>query len=326
MFLRIFKGNTIVQIVILLITIILLWLPAFSLSFPMPAPELITPAYGFTYNLFLHSPVWTITIALILLMGGALLLNTLLTDFGLTPRNSYLSAFIYIMLMSCSTNYLTIHPMLIINIMIMILLRMIFLANQRDDSLKEIFTSGIIAALCSLFAFKSAGLFFTVFLFLIILRIYSWRQWVANLFGFITVYLYVFSWYLFTNQLKPKLYLYKSVIQSIHLYHWSMHLTLYEYILTAIILFLLLTSVISFLFNVSEKLINIRRITLALLWLLITTLASTIFYITNPIFDFLYILLPTSLMVILYLTNLKKSFFAELLIIFILIAIVLSRV
>jgi len=304
---------------------VLLWLPAFSNSFAMPEPELITPAYGFTFNLLNSSPVWIILIAMSLVLGGALLLNTLLSDFGLLPRNSWLAAFIYIILMSCSTQYLTLHPVLFINILIMLLLRMIFIANQKEDSLKEIFAAGIFAALTSLFAFKSSGLLLAVWLFLILLRIYSWRQWVANLFGFLTVYLYVFSWYLFTDQLKVKLLLYKTVFRSLHWFQWSVHLSVYEYILLGIILFLLLISTVSFLFNVTEKLISIRRISLVLLWFLLISMASALFYITNPIFDFTYILLPATIMATMYFTNVKKSFFAEMMIIFMLVAIVLCR-
>ena len=149
---------------------LLLWFPAFGRITPMPLPELITPAYEFLYNLLGNLPVLYTIIAIILVFGVALLLNGLLADYGITPRNNYLTAFIYIVMMSCSPAYLTLHPVLVINILIIFLLRMVFIANQKDDALKEIFAAGIFAALSSLFVFKSAGLLIGVWLFLVILR------------------------------------------------------------------------------------------------------------------------------------------------------------
>jgi hypothetical protein len=324
-FIRIFKGSPGVQFIILVITMALLWLPAFRHSYPMPLPELIAPAYGFTYNLLSNSPVWYTIIAMVLVLGGSVLLNMLLSDFGLTPKNSWLVSFVYIVFMSCSTNYLTLHPVLIINIIIMVMLRMIFIANHKEDSLKETFASGLLVALCSLFIFKSAGLLLGVWFFLVVLRVYSWRQWLTNLVGFITVYIYVFAWYLLTGQVTLKLQLYRSVLYSIRLFHWSLHLSVYEYILFGLFLFLMLVSVVNLLYNVSDKLINLRRISMVLFWLLIISQASALLYLTNPLFDFAFILFPASIVATLYFYNLKKTFFGEMMIVLILAGIVLSR-
>jgi hypothetical protein len=305
---------------------VLLWFPAFNKSYAMPLPELITPAYEFVYHLLSDLQVLFTITALLLIMLGAFLLNTLLYDFGLTPKNSYLTAFVYIVLMSCSTKYLTLHPVLIINIFIIIFLRMIFVANLKEDSLKEIFAAGTLSALCSLFVFKSAGLFVAVWFFLVILRIYSWRQWAANIFGFATVYLYVFAWYLFTDKFIEKFQLYRTVIKSIRLLHHAQQFSVYEYILFALILFMLLISAVNFMLSVNEKLINIRRISLVLLWLLIISIASTLFYLSNLVFDFSYILLPVSIMVALYYSDLKRSLFGGILFMLLIISIILCRV
>jgi hypothetical protein len=324
--LRLFKNSTGIQLVIILITMFLLWIPAFTTCHAMPLPELITPAYGFVYHLLGDMPVLFTIIAMILLLGGAILLNTLLSDFGITPKNSYLTAFIYIVLMSCSVDYLTLHPVLIINILIIILLRMIFIANQKEDSLKEIFAAGILSALCSLFVFKSAGLFIAVWFFLIILRIYSWRQWAANLFGFTSVYLYVFAWYLFTDKFIIKFQLYKNVFQSLKVFHGWMSLSVYEYILLGTILFLLLIAIMNFLIEVNDKIINIRRITMVLFWLLIISAVSVILYLSNPVFDFAFILLPVSVLISLYYSSLKKSLFGEIILLLLIVSIVLCRI
>jgi hypothetical protein len=265
-------------------------------------------------------------LAMIFVFGGAILLNTLLTDFGITPKNSYLPAFIYIVLMSCSVDYLTLHPVLIVNIFIILLLRMIFMANLKEDSLKEVFAAGIFAALCSLFVFKSAGLLLAVWFFLIILRIYSWRQWAVNLFGFLSVYLYVFAWHLFADNFTEKLQLYKTVFRSFRLFHWTLGMSVFEYILMGIILFLLLVSVVNFLLDVNEKIINIRRITMVLFWLLIISIVSVMFYLINPVFDFAFLLLPVSLLISLYFVSLKRSLFAEIILLLLIVSIILCRV
>jgi hypothetical protein len=308
-----------------MITLVLLWIPAIFSGRPMPSPELITPAYGFLYHLLSDLPTWYTVIAMILLLGEALLLNKLLSDFGITPKNSYLTAFVYIVLMSCLTDYLTLHPVLCVNILIIIMLRMVFIANQKEDSLKEIFSAGILTALCSLFVFKSAGLLLGVWLFLFFMRIYSWRPWAVNLIGFISVYLYVFVWYLTVDKTIEKFQLYRSVFQSIKLVRSAPQFSVYEYILFALLLFLLLISAVNFFSSVGEKLINIRRISLVLLWLLIVSVISTVCYISNLRFDLAYILLPLSVMVAMYYTNIKRYLFAEIVLLLLIISIVICR-
>ena len=292
----------------------------------MPAPELLTPVYGFSYNLFIASPVWNTGIALALLLAGALYLNFLLSNFGLTPKKSYFTAFIYIVLMSCSTHYLTLHPVLIGNIVIMMLLKKVFIANQKEDALKEIFAAGIFAAIASLVDVKSAGLLVAIWFFLIILRVFNGRQWAVSIIGFGVVYLYLFSYYLFTDQLLSKVSLYRTVLSSIEMVKISVHLTVYEYILIGLLLTALLFSMVNFLFTVSEKLISIRRISMILLWFLFASIASVLSYLTNPVFDFAFLLLPISIMMALYFSNIKRSLLGEILLLLILISIYIIRI
>lgn len=259
-------------------------------------------------------------------MIGAVLLKTLLMDTGLIHKNSYLISFVYIVLMSSSNYYLTLHPALFTNIFVIILLRMIFIANQKNDSLKETFTAGLMAALCSLFIFKSAGLLISVWFFLIIIRVYSWRQFAVNLIGFITVYIYLFSLFLFSDQLLTKTALYSSVLRSIQPVHIVNQLSIYQYFLLGFILFLLVISIINFLFNVSDRLIYIRRVSLVLLWLFITTTIFTIFYTYNIVFDLVFLALPVTILIALYLSATKRSFFGELMLLLIIVSIFLCRI
>ena len=190
MFHRIFKENVIIQLIVVVVTAIFLWSNAFMHNVAMPTPDAVSPLYHTVFLLLKDAPLVATILAFALLIGEALLLNSLLSDFGIFQKNSYQTAFWYIILMSSSKDLLTLHPLLFVNLFVIIILLMIFRATSKDESYKEVFTAGLFIALSSLFFFKATGLILAFWIFLIILQIYTWREWLIVLIGFAAVYVY----------------------------------------------------------------------------------------------------------------------------------------
>jgi hypothetical protein len=65
---------------------------------------------------------------------------------------------------------------------------------------------------------------------------------------------------------------------------------------------------------------------MVLFWLLIISAASVIFYLSNPVFDFAFILLPVSVLTSIYYASLKRSLFGEIILLLLIISIILCRV
>jgi hypothetical protein len=307
------------------VTWLVLWLPSFNNADSIAMPSSLNPAYYFVFNLFGNHSLIHEIFAFVFIIGGAFVLNFTLSEFGLISKNTFLPAFFYVLLMSCHTAFLKFHPYLISNIFLMLLLRKIFYANGKDDSLKDVFATGLFTALAALFAFKLAVLILFVFFFLVVLRIISLRYWLAMVTGFVTVLLYVASYYFFTDQLVLKWHNFVEFISnSLFKHHWQ-HFKFTDYFLFVSLLFMLVVALFSELTSITEKIISIRRLEILLFWFFIGCVVSFFIYTDQFFIDLTLLFLPATIFLSLYMSSLKKTFFAEMLLLIVIAGIVLQR-
>ncbi|MEI6124784.1 MAG: DUF6427 family protein [Bacteroidota bacterium] len=328
MYHRIFNGSTILQLLVVFITAILLWTPAFAHSVPMQLNDMVSPFYSSIYNLFKDSPLLYTFIAFILLLGESFLLNNLIENYGLSPKNSYQTAFWYIILMSSFRDQLTLHPQLFVNLLIILVLLMIFRTATKEECYKEIFLAGFLIALSSLFFFKSVGIFVAFWIFLVVLQIYTWREWVILLIGFCSVYLYLFTYYLYFDNVFVAISTYRHFFQTLSLlpnFQQISLLPLFTKITIALISFLSAISIIKILFIINEKIVYIRKNTLILIWLSVISLITTLFLNSEQLSNFYFLSFPLSILISYYYSSVKKLIFSEFLFILLIVSLVFQR-
>lgn len=325
MILRLFRTNIFLQFFFILVTWIVLWFPSFNNENSIAIPSSFNPAYILVFNLLGPHPWVHEMIVFVFVIGGALILNFTLSEFGLINKKTFLPAFLYVLLMSSHSAFLKFHPYLIANIFLLLLLRKIFCANEKEDSLKDVFATGIFTALAALFAFKLSVLIVFVFFFLVVLRIFSLRYWFAMVAGFLTVLLYVSSYYFFTDQLMPKFQHFISFFTNSLFQHQWYHFNFSDYFLFISLLFILFTALFYELTTVTEKIISTRRLEILLFWFLIGCVISFFIYIDQFLIELTLLLLPASIFIGLYFTSIKKTFFAEVLLLIFIAGILLQR-
>ncbi len=329
MFHRIFKENVIIQLIVVVLTAILLWGNAFVHNVAMPAPDSVSPLYHSVYLLLKDAPLLSTILAFALLIVEALLLNNLLSDFNIFQKNSYQTAFWYIILMSSSQDLLTLHPLLFVNLFAIIILLMIFRATSKDESYKEVFTAGLFIALSSLFFFKSSGLVLAFWIFLIILQIYTWREWLIVLIGFAAVYVYLFTYYLYFDDVVAKFDLYRQFFQKISFLPRISEFTQlsgYRIFTASVILFLILISFGKILLIINDKIVHVRKMTLILIWFFLISVLISVFLNHKNLNDIYLALLPISILISYYYYNIKRFLFSELLLLLLMIGIILEKI
>lgn len=325
MILRLFRTNIFLQLFLIVVTWLVLWLPSFNSANSIALPSSLNPAYYFVFNLFGPNAMVHEIFAFVFIVGGAFVLNFTLSEFGLISKNTFLPAFFYVLLLSCHTAFLKFHPYLISNIFLMLLLRKIFYANEKEDSLKDVFATGLFTALAALFAFKLSVLILFVFFFLVVLRIISMRYWMAMVSGFVTVLLYVASYYFFTDQLIIKWHNFVAFMShALFTHHW-IHFGFADYFLFISLLFMIVVALFYELTSVTEKVISIRRLEILLFWFFIGCTVSFFMYIDQFLIDLTLLFLPATIFLSLYMTSLKKTFFAEILLLVFITGIILQR-
>ncbi|MDD2488884.1 MAG: hypothetical protein WCS10_03005 [Bacteroidales bacterium] len=201
MFVKTFKNNYFLQIILLSIIPILLWMPAF-ISAPEPiATNFDTPIYKVIYNALSFSKTLSTILAFVLIIFQGFLINSIFSSNQLSASTTFFPAFIYILLLSSNHSLMTISPLLIINTFILIAIFFLFRSFDKLEGLDEIFTSNLFVSLA--FLTFTPSILFVVWIWLTLLnyRFYKWRYWIISLLGLLTPVIILIAYYFITDLL-----------------------------------------------------------------------------------------------------------------------------
>lgn len=200
MLVKIFKKKYTLQLLILSIVPIIFWSQAF-----IAPPELISnkfdmPIYKVIYQFAKDYKLFSSIAAFILVILQGLLLNQLFTNNHLSQKNTFLPAFIYILLMSCSYQCMTLNSMLFSNFLIIFALYFFLNCHDKKEGIDEVYNSCALLSLASLFYAPAILFIIWIWIGLIIYKIYKWRSWAMSLLGIVTPYILLFIFY-YLNQM-----------------------------------------------------------------------------------------------------------------------------
>ncbi|MCP4553666.1 MAG: hypothetical protein GY834_16860, partial [Bacteroidetes bacterium] len=194
MLIRFFKQKNFIQLVGLLILGFVLWISALISPPAVTQESVVTPLYNFIL-IFLNNHLIIILLTFLFLISQAIYLNQLLIKHNLIPRNSYMGAFVYLVLMSYSNQLLHFHPSVISSCFVMAILDIIWRLEDNKQDLRLTYKAGLLVGLASLFYFPSIILLIFIWTVLLAYRIPYWRQWTLPIIGILTPYLFLFTIY-----------------------------------------------------------------------------------------------------------------------------------
>jgi hypothetical protein len=202
MFITTFKKNYLMQIVLLIITPIILWLPAFI----HPPQVLINssldmPLYEGLASFMKDYCFFSTLIAFVLVILQAFYINHILTFYQLTKKTSFFPAFIYILLMSCDYRVMTLSSILIANCFGIIALKFFLNCYNKNEGLDEIFVSTFLLAISTLFYAPCIFFILWIWFGLFNYKIYKWRSFFVSIFGFITPFIVLCVYYYLADNL-----------------------------------------------------------------------------------------------------------------------------
>jgi hypothetical protein len=146
------------------------------------------------------SPTVNIFIAGILVFIQALLLNFLVNRYNLLGKSTFLPALMYITVSGLFTPFLVLSPPLICNFLVIWMLYKLFDLYKGESALSTTYDLGMIVALGTLIYFPFIFFFLVIWIALIIFRSFNWREWVAGIIGYATVFFFLAVYYYLHNQ------------------------------------------------------------------------------------------------------------------------------
>jgi hypothetical protein len=277
MFLKLFVSRQQVIIILILILSAAFWLPSiinynhtlFVFDFyPVPVYN------SFKFFEYYDTRV-TVIISLILLLLSGFLLVRLNAQFFFIPTRTQLPAFFYIFICSSFIPLHRFNPVLISNIFLIFAIFRIFSSFKKEQICYNYFDSALLISVGSLFYFNMIFMIAVVWIGLIILRPFIWREWVFTIIGIAVPYILLFScYYLLDLDIENLLDTYKS-----YLTHFSYDIN-FNLPYLVIVIYYLLMLVISSIYMISVyavKKIYSRKYFMFFLWLFIVSVA--IYYI-----------------------------------------------
>lgn len=308
---NLFRRYTPINILYLIPVALLLCIGAFINVPENLRPVVFEPAISNFLNTVYEqsiTPEVSILVALTLTILQGILLNHIINKYNLLGKVNYLTALLYVALASIITPFLTLSSTLLCNFLLIWVIDKL-LSTYREAEIKStIYDTGLIIALGTLFYFPFIALFPAIWISLIIFRSFNWREWIAGILGFVTVYFILFIIYLWFDMLDPFLNLWDPLTRT---FPSSLNIDMYDYWVLLVPLLILILFVISLRQNFFKSLVFIRKAFQLLFFMLL--LAAVSFYLNTNLeaFHFLLCVAPLSIYMAYYFTHAKTRWLYE---------------
>ncbi|MEI6889318.1 MAG: hypothetical protein ACOYM0_05055 [Bacteroidales bacterium] len=314
MFIRFFRSSFAIQYLVIGFIGLILWGKAFIYPPVVPSPEGPVPLYTLLYSLLGSLPHLAVITGFVLVLIETWLLNELFNKHELVLKNSSLSALVFIIIMSSSPVYLTIHPLNICTLLSIILLGNLMKSYSKASNLDLVFSAGFLAAVGSFFYFPYVLMLAILPVSFILFRSGKWREWVTAAIGFFTPFMFLSVYYFITDQLANQAVVYKKMIAS--LFFYPIHLHSDDWIIGIASLVLAAWGLYYLLKGPMEKTAEIRAKTYLVVWLVVISILSVIYSTTLVAYHLILLFPSLSLLLTSTFLGMKKKKWAEIIFFF----------
>lgn len=301
---------------------LLFWINAFISGVQPPQTVFALPFYKFIFLFTKHFSTLSIVFAFILVIGQAFYINYVCVKYDLSRKNSYVTALIYLTLMSSVSGLLCMHQILLCNCFLLPILHLCLSLYEKHDAFRESFQIGFLIAIASLIYYPLAFFLLLIWIAFIIFRLFTWREWLIILLGLIILYLFIFTYFFWFKNLGFLFNELRSVFYSLNP---IAKFNTYELIVYLSIAFVLLLSLGYTLIHISERIIFVRKMQFVIIWMLLFSgVLSTFAVNVSPVF-FSLMNIPATILISNYLSNRKKRWLVEMIYIVLLSEVIIFK-
>ncbi|MXV51682.1 beta-carotene 15,15'-monooxygenase [Pedobacter sp. HMF7647] len=161
------------------------------------------------------TPLSNVLSAMILTIAQAILFNKIVNEHNLLGKPSFLPALMFVTVSSILPPFLIISAPLLCNFMSLWIISKFLKLYRNEDALSVMFDEGMIVAAGTMIYFPFIAMLLLLWVSLVIFRPFNWREWIAALLGFITVYFFVAVYYYWHDMLGSFYYIWKPLTQPV---------------------------------------------------------------------------------------------------------------
>ena len=326
MFIRAFKTNYIYLPILMIVVTFLLWLNGFLFYSEISIPtENQAPLYSFIAPFLERYKFINVLLAFVLLILQAFMLNNVITLKNFIDRYSYMPGFLYAVLMSSSFEMLSLHPVLISNFFLIIVLNKIVDVYHDDRVYLEIFNVGFLIGIASLFYFPSILFVLLAIIALFIYFLVSLRSIIATGLGVFTPFFFLGMYYFMVDKLEKKFNEFIGLYEPFKIFSIELG-TYFEYYIIFLSFLAFVALIKVYFVVVLDNPIRIRKRYNVLLFYLIVSLTSLLFITQKNMVYHGVLMVPLSAILACFFHSNKKNFWNELFFTILIISLVLMKI
>lgn len=200
MLVKFFRKDSLEVLVAFVLILLALWIKTLlgpgdpdierSLSYGTPLELLIN-------QFALHLPVVSTMVAFLIMLVVLFMMHSLNNQFIFIPQRSLLPSLLYVVIGFSFISLQHLTPALAAMPLIILSVRNIFSSYRKDYAESDYFQAGFFMAVASVIYLPALAYLLTIIFSVLIMRPFSWREWVATFAGLLVPFLFLAIYYLF---------------------------------------------------------------------------------------------------------------------------------
>jgi hypothetical protein len=313
MIIRLFRQSYLSQYLLLLLLHGILWISVFI--FPPALHEVmhpfLNPAYSLLTQLLGNNPVVYVVVGFIVVLASAIVFNHTLEKHDLTSKNVLIPALVLIFLLGMIPSLQTLHQAMIPGLIMIFVLNQVFEIYTREDPHAQVFYAGFLIAVSSMFYFPSIAFLLFVWFTFIVFSIYRWREWTIVVFGFLTPYILLWTYFFWTDQLFEVFQSYGQYFTPKAIFQLDLSPTVLNIILLSIVVLIFLRAFLQQTVTVQENIISVRKRFFASIQFLIIALAAFVFSGNLTTYHITFLLIAMAIFIQGFIVRMNRNLVAE---------------
>ncbi|GAB2704597.1 hypothetical protein GCM10027037_32660 [Mucilaginibacter koreensis] len=235
----------------------------------------VQSVFPLNYHNFL-SPGANVLVAALVVFIQAVLLNYLVNSNNLLGKPSFLPGLMYITVTGLFTDFLVLSPALICNFFLIWMMFKVINLYKAEDAKALSYDLGLLVAAGTLIYFPYIYLIISVWIAIAIFRPFDWRDYMASLIGFATVFFFLAVFYYLNNQLNS---FYKIWLPLGTKFPSTVKIDYYDYLVLVPVLIILFLGTFKLQENFFRSYVLIRKVFQLLFFIFLIAGAS--FYVKS---------------------------------------------
>lgn len=187
---RFFKSPQPAALFSIPLIVILLWAERF-ISFPVSADTYSMPLWSMLEKFFLQMPSWlNLLIFMVLISFEAIYFNLMVNKHEVLYKNSYLPALFFVLIVSATPEFVSIHPIHFVNLILLRIFDKIFALHKQNKATVAVFDCGFLTGIAVLLYLPAVPIIFLLMFSLSILRPFQIKEWLVLIIGYTVPFLF----------------------------------------------------------------------------------------------------------------------------------------